>query len=538
MRLTPDKVSGIATLTAICICLGFAAYTHHAWEDYLITFRASLNLATGHGLVYQPGERVHSFTSPLGTLLPALFAWGDGPAVESRALWWFRLTSALALGTALRLAVREFSRNGLAAWAIGTACGLWVFDPKIVDFSINGMEAAFLILFVVLTWRALIRGAELWPTALAFAGLQWTRPDGFVFFGALMLAWLLFGEKPAAITKHKSWLAIARALALGAVIYLPWVLFAWWYYGSPIPHTIIAKQIHHPLGETIVTLSSYPLRLLGGHAAIHDIFMPTYFYFGGWPQGLTWFARLLGTGAALAWLLPGVKAPGRVASAALFLGGFYLEYIPGSPWYFPAWQVLACIGWGYLLDALGRHAERPGKLKNSLPSLLRMSGLSLVCMQVLLLAAVAWQMRNQQTLIEDNHRREIGRWVQSHAAPHDRIYLEPLGYIGFYSQLKMLDNPGLSSPEVVAARHAGQTTHAQIIQTLKPEWLVLRPIEVHIVNEDSPQLLSQEYQLAKVFDVRPKIDAIPLIPGRGYLNFDARFLVYNRISRNQTANGF
>jgi len=50
----------------LLVGLVFAAFTQHAWEDYWITFRVSRNLATGHGLVFTPGERLHSFTSPLG----------------------------------------------------------------------------------------------------------------------------------------------------------------------------------------------------------------------------------------------------------------------------------------------------------------------------------------------------------------------------------------------------------------------------------------------------------------------------------------
>jgi len=52
--------------------LAWSLYTQHAWEDYYITYRASKNLATGNGLTFTAGERVHSFTSPLGVLLPAL----------------------------------------------------------------------------------------------------------------------------------------------------------------------------------------------------------------------------------------------------------------------------------------------------------------------------------------------------------------------------------------------------------------------------------------------------------------------------------
>ena len=53
------------------LALAFAAFTQHAWEDYYITYRVSKNLATGHGLVYTVGERVHAFTSPLNVLVPA-----------------------------------------------------------------------------------------------------------------------------------------------------------------------------------------------------------------------------------------------------------------------------------------------------------------------------------------------------------------------------------------------------------------------------------------------------------------------------------
>src|SRR5947209_979283 len=42
------------------------------FDDAYITLRASLNWATGHGPVFNPGERVESTTSPLWTALLAL----------------------------------------------------------------------------------------------------------------------------------------------------------------------------------------------------------------------------------------------------------------------------------------------------------------------------------------------------------------------------------------------------------------------------------------------------------------------------------
>ena len=90
-------------LGTFLIALLFAAYAQHAWEDYYITFRSSKNLVQGHGLVFTPGERVHSFTSPLGVLLPALASGLTGGASDQAALWLFRLMGAGALAGAATL---------------------------------------------------------------------------------------------------------------------------------------------------------------------------------------------------------------------------------------------------------------------------------------------------------------------------------------------------------------------------------------------------------------------------------------------------
>ncbi len=517
-RRIPLLTAGTAAMAA----LFFAAFTGHMWEDYFITFRSSLNLATGHGLVFEPGERLHTFTSPLGTLLPALFALGGGDDVATRALWGFRMMSAAALGTALWLATRVLLRDGLAPLAVTAAALAWALDPKTVDFSINGMESALLILFIVITWRGFTDGVGVRWCAIGFAGLQWTRPDGCVFFAVLAAAWMLCAHPCDAPAWRARLRFVIRGAALGVLAYLPWVLFAWAYYGTPVPHTILAKTSPFAPGELATTLLLYPWRLLFGHVALHGVFMPAYYFFGDWPPVLGVIARLLAVAAALAWAWSALRPAARIASAAFFLGGFYVEYIPRSPWYYPGWLALGFIALAGLLDAaLRAEATLPRRLA-------RVGAVTLVLIQGGLLAAVAVQMRAQQIVIEQNHRREIGLWLRAQAARGDRVYLEPLGYIGYFSGLKMLDYPGLASPEVVGARRAGHISHAQIITALRPEWLVLRPDQLETVQSESPQLLTQAYRLARVFDVRATVDALTFLPGRAYLDFDAVFYVFAR----------
>src|SRR5437762_13650216 len=65
-----DRARGFRYPNRIC-----PVYTNHAWEDYYITLRSSRNLLEGNGLVYNAGDRLHTFTSPLGVLIPALCTW-------------------------------------------------------------------------------------------------------------------------------------------------------------------------------------------------------------------------------------------------------------------------------------------------------------------------------------------------------------------------------------------------------------------------------------------------------------------------------
>ncbi len=254
------------------IALSFAAYTNHAWEDYYITYRVSKNFATGHGLVYTVGERVHAFTSPINVLLPAVLSLITGNTSDEVVLWLFRIVCCALLATAAVLLFGIARQNSLSLIPVAVLLGLFGLDAKIVDFSINGQETAFMMFFMALTLHALTVRSRwtILKLGLGWTGLMWTRPDGFIYFGVLALAFVLFNAgQPIAQSRLGLLKVFLCAGAVTAVFYSPWVLWAWHYYGSPIPHTITAKEyvfkVLRPGPDPwAVKVLSFPLRMLLG----------------------------------------------------------------------------------------------------------------------------------------------------------------------------------------------------------------------------------------------------------------------------------
>ena len=95
------------------MCMVFAAVTEHRWEDWYITFRASKNLALGNGLVFNVGERLMTYTSPLGTLMPAFFKFLFKNSSDEIAIWSYRVLCGLVLASSSFFLDRIFTKLNL-----------------------------------------------------------------------------------------------------------------------------------------------------------------------------------------------------------------------------------------------------------------------------------------------------------------------------------------------------------------------------------------------------------------------------------------
>ena len=528
----------------------FVAYTQRAWEDYWITFRASRNLATGHGLVYTLGERVHTFTSPLGVLLPAGLSWLTGNGPEELVLWLFRIVSLAALAAGMAMLFPILKQSIQRPVAIGATLALVALDAKTLDFSTNGMETGLLIFFLSLALHGFfISGPkQILRIGLGWAGLMWTRPDSCVYIAALGIGALLFLRRgPAGSRAENWWPGLLRAGLICAVLYLPWFLWAWWYYGSPVPHTIVAKATNAPpmaITALPVNFLSLPFRsLLNAHASIWWTFMPAYSVMRTWYYLPTAVCALASWVAALVWLCPLCRPSARMLSFCVYVGHYFLSDVVRDyyPWYLPPVAFLSYLTLGLIVDQLLGLAERlpqlnwnRGWLRHS-TAVLNGVVMVLVVSELGLTVCVARQAQIQQRLIEDGVRRPIGLWLRAHAASsHDTVMLEPLGYIGYYSGLKMLDYPGLSSKEMVEVRRRlGPEKEAEAYLELKPDWLVLRPDEVAGKWFIDPSRLTEFYDVVAVMDVSDQLRAIRWLPARNNLEVDQKYLIFHRKAAEQ-----
>ncbi len=503
----------------------YGLITDHIWEDYFITFRHSRNLVQGHGLVFQPGERLHGFTSPLGVLLPAVFDRLVGSESYVPALNAFRAVCVAAFAGGAVLILRALQLAGSSGPARFVFILLYATEPKSVGFTVNGMETALVLFFLAQALYVFCSGwSRRWLLGgVAFAGLMWTRPDSFVYIAAVSAGSLIFTAEP----RRQVLVALLQAAAVCAVLYLPWFVFAWWYYGSPVPHTVTAKAPVDWLAHLQQTLGDLPAIYFD---RITAVLKPSYASFSAcWPAWLDVPATVLGLFSCWYWLIPSADRLGRLASLAFCISiGYLMLQTITYPWYMPPAGLLAFVAFSSGLFTLA------AKLSDVLPiarplaiSVCAIVGLT----SVWLLYSVTRQTAIGQRVIENGHRRQMGLWLKEHVQPGETVYLESLGYIGFFSNAKIDDWPGLVSQRVVELRRQRIHDVATMVIDLKPDWIVARSSDLKKMAD--LREVQENYRPVEVFDAVPALEEMKHVVGIQCLLYDARFAILRRITEEE-----
>jgi len=424
-------------------------------DDELILWRYARNLVEGHDLVYNPDERVEGFTAPLWTLTVAgLLAMGlpPGPGGLLVALLG-AVVAVVALGLAWR-GLHPDTRWYAPALLLAASPALaWHAAAGLGTAPMAGLVAVWLWLWIEAVERD--RPAPGAAIALGLAGLM--RAEAVLF----ALPFL------AAEARRRR---IAPAL-LALLPPLGWLAFRLAYYGRWLPVTYHVKRlpVAHELKFGLVYLGVCTLTTgigLLALAAIPNLLRPH---------------------------APG-RAPVRAASWGLLLFVAYVVWVGGdflelARFFVPALPVALLVGCEGFRRAVG---ERRAVLGSAL---------------VVALALSQWPqfvdrpgLRQRHAEFEERWER-VGRELRRRTAPGTSVALAPIGAVGWFSRLRIVDMLGLTNdavwraePDLAIVEKGHHRYDAEWVLEQRPDLVILANAWLEQGGEGVPTMVISAWE--------------------------------------------
>jgi hypothetical protein len=468
----------VLLLATLLLHSAWIAYTGYVAEDAFITFRFAQNLADGQGFTYNPEQRIYGTTTPLFTLLMALWGllWKD----PVPGAWLFNLLAAL--GTTF------FTYQGLKKVQLSQPQRLFpllllILSPSLWVLDTQGMETPLVLFFMAASWSTFQRERWRW-TGILLGLLLWVRID--------TVLWVMIISFTTLLQNRRAGLII---VGLASATYLPWVLFALVYFGTPIPMTIVAKYwaygVHGDVYKIQFIEPAFSILLHRLRPFIDVLKGSTPYNLASRDQAFDTIAIVL----AIIFTIAGSIFALRKRKLTILVSFLILEIIRLTiikltffNRYFVAANWSLCILMGYAIGTLwdlqkGRPITRI---------------LNLLLVTYFLVLGVTQGVIGTGTYRDAQHYRHegslqpIGQWLHKNMAEETTVQLEPLGYIGYYSGLTMLDEVGLVTPEVIHLKQQGITLSAQMLAILHPD--------VFVMHCDDAESISVETEWIEVGD--------------------------------------
>ncbi|MBU1879883.1 MAG: glycosyltransferase family 39 protein, partial [Chloroflexi bacterium] len=418
----------------------YDALGRDAVDDAYISWRYAQNVVQGHGLVFNPGERVEGYTNFLWTIASVpILALGAGDAMGQIGM---ALGALCALITLLLVYafIRQTDERPIVA---GIAALLLAVDGSFALWSVSGMETAFFGLWLLAGATAYLwenrragRPGVLSGVFLALAAM--TRPEGLLVFGLTVVHQVLV--RLADLRRERSWLAAAvnwadMARILGFLaLFAPYFLWRYRYYGQLLPNTFYAKVTL----ENTEAQNSRGWRHLETFVNVHR----------GWLVLLAPLAAFLRRRVSL-WT--------TYAALVLVVYGAYIVYV-GGDWSVGRFfaPILPLI---YLLAAAGlvRLAELALALLRRVTADRRAVWV-VGAIGVLLLTAGLFALYDASSVHGEDElfvqrfqaatatraRVAFGQWLKTHASADTYIAVDAAGQVPYFSNLRTLDMFGIN----------------------------------------------------------------------------------------------
>jgi hypothetical protein len=420
-------------------------------DDAYITFRYARNLINGAGFVYNAGERVLGTTTPAYTVLLALAAWVSGfTDFPKLAVVLNAGCDALAFCLLLRLGARLSGHR----WVGLIAALLFTLDARLLDFSTGGMESSFNLLAIIGTLTLFFHGR--YSLAALGAGVAvLIRPDGATLAAALFAA---LGLPVLRQPRRWPW----KEAALSLAIVLPWLLFAFAYFGQPIPQSVLAKSVVYRMPDELAAFRAFLVQLRTVFAfSLPPLNDPE----PVWRQMLQ---ALLPLGLCALGLFAAQRRHPHGWMLGVYIVLFIAFFSVGNPlwlgWYevplLPLYQLLILIAAAWAGERVGRYVFRPhptrGTQRASTLTLSLFAALLLSLPQLSRLNALPWEQARRSPLIINssfNKEREadyvtLAQMLAPAARAGRQVAIPEIGAFGWAYPGPIFDTTGLVTPAI------------------------------------------------------------------------------------------
>jgi hypothetical protein len=239
-------------------------------DDAGISFAYARSLASGHGLVSQPGAPpVEGYSNFLWVLLMAVFF-----RIGLFHIIWTPKVIACALTTGSFLVVTDVLRR-TTSWGTGVAVSaltLVALQPAFVIWSISGLENPLYVFLLSLLLAGVVdlvlatdpSRTTLILTGIVTAGIAATRPDGIIYTAVVPL---ILAARACATRRLRPWLGPLLVYGgVAAILLSALVGFRWWYFHDIFPNTYYMKASGRMEGsvESLLLLHSETVQKIRG----------------------------------------------------------------------------------------------------------------------------------------------------------------------------------------------------------------------------------------------------------------------------------
>lgn len=408
-------ITRLVPWVALLIALSIVAVHSHflqtpRWipDDTYITLRFAHHFAAGHGIVYNPGERVEGYTNFLWLLLLGVLHRAGG---DLEILCQY-LGIVFSAATLILLAMAHRVVPGLKPGASAAAVLLAGSSAVFTTYVMAGMEAPmvhfWITLALLLHFRSQRLPEERWLPAwvgmcCAFAAMS--RPDAGILFP------VLFADRLVQLLRGKGWHAVPFGAAFTAVFGV-YFLWRYAYYGYLLPNTFYAK-VGGEWDQALQGLD-YLARFAGG------VFITLALAFGALLLPARQFPDARMRGVLLGYMV-------LHAAYVVVVGGDFMPAFRFFATIYPAIALLA----GLTLSA---------------------SGLRWAAVSAVLVCAVSYNlimmpgqrdMRRAAQGMVSARGIVVGAWLRKHAPPGALLATNTAGSIPYYSGLRTIDMLGL-----------------------------------------------------------------------------------------------